>query len=247
VKAVILAGGFGTRMGAETAARPKALVEVGERPILWHILKIYEAHGITDFVVCAGYAGHLIAEYFARERGERWQVHVEDTGEGTATAGRLRRVRSLIGDATFCLTYADGVADVDITRLVEFHRTQRLLATVTAVRPRMPYGVVTFSGNGTTAVGFEEKPRLPGMWVSSGFFVVEPRALDYVKSDDEAWEEGPLTRLAADRQLAGYRHEGFWQCMDAPPERERLEQLWRSGEAPWKIWREGETSRACES
>jgi len=236
VKAVILAGGFGTRMGVETASRPKALVEIGGRPILWHILKIYEAHGITDFVVCAGYAGHLIAEYFDRPHDERWRVRVADTGEGTATAGRLRRVRDIIGDDTFCLTYADGVADVDVRKLIAFHRRQGRLATVTAVQPRLPYGVVTFSRNGSASVGFQEKPRLPDMWVNSGFFVVEPKAIDYVESDDQAWEAGPLTRLAAEGQLAGYRHEGFWQCMDAPPDRDRLDELWRGGQAPWKVW-----------
>lgn len=234
MKAVILAGGLGTRMGAETATRPKTLVEIGEHPIIWHILKIYAAHGVDDFVVCAGYAGERIAEYFARERDERWRVRVVDTGEGTATAGRLRRVRDVIGDDTFYMTYGDGVANVDLGRLLAYHREQGLLATVTAVHPRLPFGVVTFGGNG--AVSFQEKPRLPDIWVNSGFFVVEPRALDYVARDDESWEEGPMTRLAADRQLAGYRHDDFWQCMDTPTDRERLERMWRSGEAPWKVW-----------
>jgi glucose-1-phosphate cytidylyltransferase len=235
VKAVILAGGFGTRMGADTASRPKALVEVGEHPIIWHILKIYEAHGIDDFVVCAGYSGQLLADYFAQERSEPWRVRVVDTGEGTPTAGRLRRVRSVIGDETFYLTYGDGVANIDITRLRQFHHEQGLLATVTAVHPRLPFGVVTFNGQGN-AVGFQEKPRLPDVWVNSGFFVLEPRALDYIERDDESWEEGPLTRLAAAGQLTAYRHEGFWQCMDSPADRERLERLWRDGAAPWKVW-----------
>lgn len=235
MKAVILAGGFGTRMGAETASRPKTLVEVGEHPIIWHILKMYQAHGVDDFVICAGYAGDLIADYFGRERGEGWRVQVVDTGEGTATAGRLQRVRKEIGDETFCLTYGDGVANVDVGRLVAFHRQQGLLATVTAVHPRLPFGVVTFSGDGA-AVAFQEKPRLPDVWVNSGFFVVEPRALDYVVREDESWEEGPLTRLAADGQLAAYRHEGFWQCMDTPTDRELLDRLWRAGGAPWKVW-----------
>lgn len=234
MKAVILAGGFGTRMGAETASRPKALVDVGEHPIIWHILKIYEAHGIDDFVVCAGYSGHLLTEYFAREH-EPWRVQVVDTGEGTPTAGRLRRVRDLIGSGTFFLTYGDGVANIDITRLLAFHREQGLLATVTAVHPRLPFGIVTFNGGGS-AVRFEEKPRLPDVWVNSGFFVVEPRALDYIERDEESWEEGPLTRLAAAGQLTAYRHEGFWQCMDSPADRDRLERLWRDGSAPWKVW-----------
>jgi glucose-1-phosphate cytidylyltransferase len=236
VKTVILAGGLGTRMGAETASRPKALVEVGEHPIIWHILKIYQVQGMNDFVVCAGYGGSQIVDYFAGQQAERWRVRILDTGEGTATAGRLRRVREAIGDAPFCLTYGDGVANLDIARLLAFHRSHGLLATVTAVRPRLPFGVVTFGPDGRTAVGFEEKPQLPDLWVNSGFFVVEPQALDYAERDDESWEEGPLTRLAAEGQLAAYRHEGFWQCMDTPVDRERLDRLWRAGEAPWKVW-----------
>jgi glucose-1-phosphate cytidylyltransferase len=186
--------------------------------------------------VCAGYAGHQLSEYFERERDERWRVRVVDTGERTATSGRLRRVRDVIGDETFCLTYGDGVADLNVGTLLDFHRTHGLLATVTAVQPRMPFGVVTFGGNGSVAVGFQEKPRLPHVWVNSGFFVVEPRALDYIECDDQPWEEGPLTRLAADGQLAAYRHEGFWQCMDVPPDRDRLDGLWRAGHPPWKVW-----------
>jgi glucose-1-phosphate cytidylyltransferase len=236
VKAVVLAGGLGTRMGQETVSRPKPLVEIGGHPIIWHILKIYEAHGINDFVICSGYAGHLLSEYFDREQGESWRVQVVDTGDTTATAGRLRRVRHLLGDAAFCLTYGDGVADVDVSKLVDFHRREGKLATVTAAHPRLPFGVVRFSGNGTAAVGFEEKPRAVDLWVNCGFFVVEPRALDYISGDDESWEEGPMTRLAQEGQLAGYRHEGFWQCMDAPRDRTLLDELWRGGSAPWKVW-----------
>jgi glucose-1-phosphate cytidylyltransferase len=236
VKAVILAGGLGTRMGAETTSRPKALIEVGNRPIVWHILKLYEAAGIRDFVICAGFAGGMIRDYFARERGERWRVEVVDTGEGTATAGRLRRVRDALGDGTFCMTYSDGVADVNISRLVEFHRRHGKLATVTAVRPQLPYGVVSFAPDGNAAAAFDEKPRLDTLWINSGFFVIEPRALDYIERDEQAWEDGPLRRLAADGQLAAFKHEGFWQCMDAPRDRDLLEELWRTGRAPWKIW-----------
>jgi len=236
VKAVILAGGLGTRMGAETTSRPKALIEVGDRPIVWHILKLYEAAGISDFVICAGFAGGMIRDYFAHERGEDWRVEVVDTGERTATAGRLRRVRDALGDGTFCMTYSDGVADVNISRLVEFHRQQGKLATVTAVRPQLPYGVVSFAADGNAAAAFDEKPRLDTLWINSGFFVIEPRALDYIERDEQAWEDGPLTQLAADGQLAAFKHEGFWQCMDAPRDRDLLEELWRTGRAPWKIW-----------
>jgi glucose-1-phosphate cytidylyltransferase len=236
VKAVILAGGLGTRMGDDTVARPKPLVEIGGRPILWHILKIYEAHGILDFIICAGYAGNTIAEYFAQDLGEPWRVDVVDTGETTATAGRLRRVRDRLGDEAFCMTYGDGVGDVDIRALVDLHRREGRLATLTAAHPRVPFGVVTFPANGSGAVGFAEKPILTDMWLNSGFFVLEPRALDYVERDDEHWERGPMTGLARDGQLAAYRHEGFWQCMDAPRDRQMLETLWRDGNAPWKVW-----------
>ncbi len=236
MKAVILAGGFGTRMRAETASRPKALVEVGGRPIIWHILKIYEAQGVDEFIICAGYAAQRLVDHFAAEQSERWRVTVADTGERTATAGRLRQVRNLIGEETFHLTYGDGVADLDLASLVAHHRAQGLLATVTAAHPRLPFGVVSFADAGTAGpVRFEEKPRMPALWVNSGFFVVEPRALDYIASDAESWEEGPLTRLSDAGQLAAYRHEGFWQNMDAPADRDRLDRLWRDGHAPWNI------------
>lgn len=235
MKAVILAGGLGTRMGDETAARPKPMVEVGGRPIIWHILKIYEAHGITDFVVCAGYAGALLTEYFAREAEPGWRVQVVDTGESTGTGGRLKRARAEIGDATFCMTYGDGVADVDITALVAFHRRHGKLVTVTAVQTQLPFGVVTFAADGAQA-GFEEKPRLQDLWVNSGFFVIEPAALALIDNDEQAWEAGPMSTVARQGQLAAYRHEGFWQCMDTPKDRQALEQAWASGQAPWKVW-----------
>jgi len=236
MKAVILAGGAGTRMGEETASRPKPLVEVGGQPILWHILKIYQAHGISDFVVCAGHAGERLHDHFAREQPEGWCVQVVDTGVATATAGRLRRIREYVSDGPFCITYGDGVADVNVTGLVEFHRQQGKLATVTAVRPRVPFGVVTFSENGHKAVNFEERPRLENLWVNGGFFVVEPKALDYIEREDEPWEEGPMTRLVRDGQLAAFKHDGFWQCMDTPRDRQLLERLWLGRQAPWKIW-----------
>ena len=236
MKAVILAGGLGTRMGRETASRPKPLVEVGGHPILWHILKSYQAQGIVDFVVCTGYAGHLIAEYMKRARSEGWHAEVVDTGETTATGGRLRRVRDRLGDDTFCMTYGDGVSDVNIAEVVALHARQRALVTVTTVQPRLPFGLVTLADDGERVTEFKEKPRLEGMWVNAGFFVMEPRSLDYVTSDDEPWEGQPMTRLAHDGQLAAYKHGGFWQCMDAPRDRECLERLWRHGGAPWKVW-----------
>lgn len=236
MKAVILAGGQGTRMGEETQLRPKPLVEVGGRPIIWHILKLYQHYGFNDFIVCAGYAGDMLADHFAREKNENWRVQVVDTGLHTATGGRLKRIRHLLGDETFCMTYGDGVADVDLGSLLEFHRTHRKLVTVTAVQPTLPFGVITFHTLGGGTVGFEEKPRLHAVWVNSGFFVIEPRALDVISGDDEAWENGPLEHLAHDGQLAAFRHEGFWQCMDTPKDRQVLEDLWKTDRASWKLW-----------
>jgi glucose-1-phosphate cytidylyltransferase len=223
-------------MGHETATRPKPLVDVGGQPMLWHILKIYQAHGISDFIICAGYAGNQISEYFDRVTDEPWRVQVVDTGETTPTGGRLRRVRHLLGDETFCLTYGDGVADVNIRKLIEFHRSHGALATVTTASPRLPFGLVTFRKDGRHVAGFEEKPRMADVWVNSGFFVLEPAALDYIEYDDEAWEERPLTRLAQDGHMFGYKHRGYWQCMDAPRERQLLDELWQRGKAPLKVW-----------
>lgn len=236
MKAVILAGGQGTRMGEETVLRPKPLVEIGGRPIIWHILKHYQFYGISDFIICAGYAGQMIADHFANEQNPDWNVQVVDTGLDTATGGRLKKIRHLVGNASFCMTYGDGVADVNLIELLAFHRAQRKLVTVTAVQPVLPFGVVTFKTIGGGTVEFEEKPRLHAVWVNSGYFVIEPRALDVIEGDDTAWENGPLTRLAADTQLAAFRHQGFWQCMDTPKDRQALEQLWTRGQAPWKVW-----------
>jgi glucose-1-phosphate cytidylyltransferase len=236
VKAVILAGGLGTRMGTETAEHPKPLLDVGDKPILWHILKIYQAHGVSDFIICAGYHAHRIAHYFAQERDEPWRIQVKDTGYRTATGGRLRRVRHLIGDDAFCMTYGDGVADVDVTALVTFHRQEQRLVTVTAFQPQLPFGVVAFPTDGGHGVGFVEKPRLPNLWVNAGFFVIEPAALDAIDNDAEPWEQAPLSRLADAGQVSGYKHTGFWQCMDAPRDRQQLTDLWLAQQAPWKVW-----------
>jgi glucose-1-phosphate cytidylyltransferase len=255
VKAVILAGGLGTRLAEETTVRPKPMVEVGGRPILWHIMKIYAAHGITDFVVCLGYKGYVIKEYFANyflhqadvtidlaanrlevhgAKAEPWKVTLVDTGEQTMTGGRLRRVREHLGDGDFCFTYGDGVGDVDITRLVAQHRAEGRLATVTVTHPPGRFGAVRLDGTRVSA--FTEKPAGDGSWINAGFFVCSPRVLDYVAGDDTTWEREPMERLARDGQLGAYLHEGFWQPMDALRDKQTLEALWAGGRAPWKVW-----------
>lgn len=255
MKAVILAGGLGTRISEETHLKPKPMIEVGGRPILWHILKIYSAHGIHDFVICAGYKGYVIKEYFAnyflymsdvtfdmvhnqveihRRNAEPWRVTIVDTGEETMTGGRLRRVREYLGDETFCFTYGDGVADVDITALVAFHRQQGREATVTAVQPPGRFGALAIEAGAVTA--FQEKPVGDGAWINGGFFVVEPRAIARIAGDSTSWEAAPLESLARDGQLAAYRHAGFWRPMDTLRDKVQLEEMWASGKAPWKVW-----------
>jgi len=257
MKAVLLAGGLGTRIAEETAVRPKPMVEIGGRPILWHIMKIYAAHGISDFVVCCGYKGWLIKEYFANyylrssdvtfdlrtndvivhaRSAEPWRVTLVDTGDSTMTGGRLRRVRDHIGDETFCCTYGDGVSNVHVGRLVEHHRRSRALATMTAVQPEGRFGAVTITEDGATVEGFKEKPRGDGAWINGGFFVLEPAVLDYIEGDDTVWEDGPLRRLAAEGQLSAYRHTDFWHPMDTLRDKDVLEKLWSTGCAPWKVW-----------
>jgi glucose-1-phosphate cytidylyltransferase len=256
VKAVILAGGRGSRLAEETIVRPKPLVEIGGRPIIWHIMNIYAAHGITEFVVCAGYKGYLLKEYFAnlalhdsdvtfdlragvvhyhQPSHVPWTVTVVDTGLQTMTGGRVRRVREhLPADEPFLLTYGDGVADVDITRTIDLHREWGLLATMTVVRPSARFGTVELDGHVVTEM-LEKHPSGANQ-VNGGFFVVEPRVLDRVERDDTIWESHTLPRLARDGQLAAYQHDGYWQPMDTAWERELLESLWSSGRAPWKIW-----------
>lgn len=257
VKAVILAGGFGSRLSEETEVKPKPMVEIGGRPILWHIMKTYAAHGITDFVVCCGYKGHLIKQYFAnyflfaadcrfdlsrnemhllRSRVEPWTVSLIDTGEKTMTGGRLKRVREHIGDGTFCLTYGDGVSDVNVRALIDFHRAQRVLATLTATQPPGRFGALTLEGTQTLVNGFSEKPNGDGAWINGGFFVLEPAVIDYIADDSTVWEKEPLERLAQEGALAAYKHRGFWQPMDTLRDRMTLEALWASGHAPWKVW-----------
>lgn len=257
MKAVILAGGFGTRISEETEVRPKPMVEIGRRPILWHIMKIYSSHGINDFIICCGYKGDMIKQYFAnylyhhcditcdiqenrisieRNWAEPWTVTLIDTGEDTMTGGRLKRVHRYIGEERFCLTYGDGVADVDIGALVRFHDEQGVLATLTAIQPPGRFGAFLLSAGQDKLASFHEKPVGDGAWVNGGFFVLEPKVMDYIEGDATVWERQPLERLAKDGELAAYRHGGFWQPMDTMRDKNVLESLWQSGEAPWKVW-----------
>ena len=257
MKAVLLAGGLGTRLSEETAVRPKPMVEVGGRPVLWHIMKTYSAHGIDDFVVLCGYKGHVIKEYFAsyfmrfsdvtfdlRENhvqvhsahAEPWTVTLVDTGEHTLTGGRLRRVRDYLGDEAFCFTYGDGVGNVNITELVAFHRQGGRLATMTTVKPPGRFGAVALASDDDRVASFHEKPEGDGAWINGGYFVVEPGAIDYIAGDATAWEAEPLRDLARDGQLGAFRHTGFWQPMDTLRDKNLLDELWASGEAPWKVW-----------
>jgi glucose-1-phosphate cytidylyltransferase len=257
MRAVILAGGLGTRLSEETSIRPKPLVEVGGLPILWHIMKIYHHHGIDDFVVCAGYKGHQIAEFFATYRFrqgtvsfdfakdtvecpgepvEPWRVTVVDTGADSMTGGRLRRVRDLVGDETFCFTYGDGVADVDVGALIAFHRAQGRQATMTVVQPPGRFGAVSLAEDQTDVDSFMEKPQGDGSWVNGGFFVLEPHVIDRIEDDTTVWEQEPLRGLARDGQLSAYRHAGFWQPMDTLRDKGELERRWNEGDAPWKVW-----------
>lgn len=257
MKAVLLAGGLGTRLSEETSIRPKPMVEIGGRPILWHIMKIYHGHGITDFIVCCGYKGYVIKEYFANYRlyssdvtfeirtnrievhqsdAEDWRVTLIDTGMETMTGGRLQRVRDYIGDETFLMTYGDGVGDIDVRESVSFHRQQGNLATLTAVQPSGRFGAFTLSDDQVRIDHFREKPRGDNAWINGGYFVLEPDVMDYISGDDTVWERDPLERLAAEGQLSAYRHHGFWHPMDTLRDRNNLESLWQSGAAPWKNW-----------
>ncbi|MDB5069504.1 MAG: glucose-phosphate cytidylyltransferase [Candidatus Eremiobacteraeota bacterium] len=255
MKCVILAGGRGTRIAEETSVRPKPLIEVGGRPILWHIMKIYAAHGVTDFIVCAGYKGYLIKEYFVNYHlhasdvtvdlatnaltihqtvAEPWRVTVVDTGEETLTGGRLRRVRRYVGEETFCFTYGDGVSDVDVSAVVAQHRRDGATATLTAVQPPGRYGAVDLRG--TRVDRFREKPRGDDAWINGGYFVLEPAVFDLISGDETSFEAEPLQALAARGELGAYRHEGFWQPLDTLRDKLTLEDLWERGRAPWRTW-----------
>lgn len=255
MKAVILAGGLGTRISEETNLRPKPMVEIGGRPILWHILKIYSAHGINDFIICAGYKGYVIKEYFAnyflhmsdvtfdmsanqmqvhQRRSEPWRITIVDTGETTMTGGRLKRVGSYLGSETFCFTYGDGVADVNITELVAFHGRQKRTATLTGVQLPGRFGALEITDSRVDR--FQEKPDGDGSWINGGFFVLQPEVLELIEDDKTVWERGPLEQLAAERQLGCFKHGGFWQPMDTLRDKMHLDELWASGKAPWKLW-----------
>jgi glucose-1-phosphate cytidylyltransferase len=257
MKAVILAGGYGTRLSEETTIKPKPMVEIGGRPILWHIMKIYSFHGIREFVICCGYKGHMIKEYFSNyflhvsditfnlqknqmdihcTEAEPWTVTLVDTGENTMTGGRLKRVRGYIGNETFCFTYGDGVSDVNITELIKFHKKKKTLATLTAVQPVGRFGALSFDKTFEKIKSFKEKPKGDGAWINGGFFVLEPSAIDYIEDDSTIWEETPMQNLAHDGMLAAYIHNGFWQPMDTLRDKMYLEKLWNSGKAPWKVW-----------
>ncbi len=254
MKAVILAGGLGTRLSEETVSKPKPMVEIGGKPILWHILKIYSSHGVNDFVICAGYKGYVIKEYFANyflhmsdvtfdmkenrmevhsKRSEPWRVTIVDTGDDTLTGGRLKRVAPYL-DGTFCLTYGDGVGDIDVTASIAYHREQGLKATLTAVQPSGRFGALKMEG--AKVASFQEKPQGDGAWINGGFFVLEPSVLDYISGDESIWERDPLEGLARDGQLAAFEHRGFWQPMDTLRDKQLLEQLWEEKRAPWRSW-----------
>jgi glucose-1-phosphate cytidylyltransferase len=255
MKAVILAGGLGTRISEESHLKPKPMIEIGGKPILWHIMKMYSYYGINDFIICLGYKGYVIKEYFSNyflhmsdvtfsmrdntteihhKFAEPWKVTLVDTGDETMTGGRLKRVSPYIGDETFCFTYGDGVSDIDISALIAKHKANGLRATVTSIQPPGRYGALNIEGD--LVVNFQEKPAGDGAWINGGFFVLEPSVIDLIDGDETTWEQGPLRSLAANGQLAVYKHEGFWQAMDTLREKNLLEDLWLSGKAPWKSW-----------
>jgi glucose-1-phosphate cytidylyltransferase len=255
MKCVILAGGLGTRISEESILKPKPMIEIGGMPILWHIMKLYSAQGIDEFVVCLGYKGYVIKEYFAnyflhmsdvtidmrdnamqvhQKSAEPWKVTLVDTGEATQTGGRLKRVARYLDGEDFCFTYGDGVADVDLRALIAFHREQKVKATLTAVQPPGRFGAVVFEGNRVTK--FLEKPQGDGAWINGGFFVCAPGVLDYIEGDSTIWEREPLERLARERSLAAHFHKGFWQPMDTLRDKNYLEELWAGGKPPWKCW-----------
>jgi glucose-1-phosphate cytidylyltransferase len=254
-KAVILAGGYGTRISEESHLKPKPMIDIGGKPILWHILKIYSAHGINEFVICGGYKEYVIKEYFANyflhtsdvtfdtlnntmdihyRRAEPWRVTLVDTGLDTMTGGRLKRVREYLGDEPFCMTYGDGLSDVNIRELVKFHEAQKTLATVTAIQPAARFGALDIQNHRVRA--FEEKPKGDGHWINGGFFVLHPKVVDYIEGDSTIWERAPLERLAREGQLSAFKHDGFWSAVDTLRDKLHLEELCAKGSPPWKVW-----------
>jgi glucose-1-phosphate cytidylyltransferase len=257
MKTVILAGGFGTRISEESAVRPKPMVEIGGHPILWHIMKLYSAHGINDFIICCGYKGYMIKEYFSKywlhmsdvtfdlknngikvhqNNVEPWKVTLIDTGEATMTGGRIKRVKDYIGNESFCLTYGDGVASVNISEQIKFHLEQKTLTTLTAVQAPGRFGALTLKRDEDTITTFREKPLGDGAWINGGFFVCEPAVIDYISDDSTVWEQEPLQNLARAGMLSAFKHDGFWHPMDTLRDKNVLEELWQSGKAPWKVW-----------
>jgi glucose-1-phosphate cytidylyltransferase len=256
MKVVLLAGGFGTRISEESELKPKPMIEIGGRPILWHIMKIFSHYGYNDFIICCGYKGYYIKDYFHhyymhqtdvtidiatnemqfhKSQSESWKITLVDTGLNTMTGGRIKRVKQYVGDETFMLTYGDGVSDVNIGKLVEYHKKNNSLATLTAIQPSGRFGGLDISGDGNV-VNFIEKPKGEGGWINGGFFVLEPKIIDYINDDATIWEKEPLENLTKDGQLSAYKHEGFWQPMDTLRDKMHLEKLWKSDNAPWKIW-----------
>ncbi len=257
MKAVILAGGYGTRLSEETSVRPKPMVEIGEKPIIWHIMKIYSHYGINDFIICCGYKSYMIKEYFSnyflhrsdvtfdlkenkmkvhQNDIEPWKITLIDTGNGTMTAGRLKRVKDYVGNETFCLTYGDGVSDVDIKKLIRFHKDHDNLATLTAVQPPGRFGTFQLARNNHKIDLFKEKPQSNNAWINGGFFVLEPEIFDYIEGDETVWEREPLRQLAQSGNLGAFRHDSFWHPMDTLHDKNNLEKLWESGNCPWHIW-----------
>ncbi|MDZ7317980.1 MAG: glucose-1-phosphate cytidylyltransferase [candidate division KSB1 bacterium] len=255
MKVVILAGGMGTRISEESHLKPKPMVEIGGKPILWHIMKIYSHYGFNDFIICLGYKGYMIKEYFAnyylhmsdvtldltnnqmhvhQNHSEPWKVTLVDTGEFTQTGGRLKRIKNYIGDEDFCFTYGDGVGNINIPGVVEHHRAQRTLATLTAVKMPGRFGKINM--NGCRIVCFQEKPEGDSGWINGGFFVLSPGVFDYIEGDNTVWERAPLERLALEGNLSAYMHDGFWYMMDTLRDKNRLNELWETGQAPWKVW-----------
>lgn len=255
MKAVILAGGLGTRISEESQLRPKPMIEIGSKPLLWHLMKIYSSHGINEFIICCGYKGYVIKEYFAnyflhtsdvtfhlaensmevhQRHTEPWKVTLVDTGENTSTGGRLKRVEPYLGEEDFCFTYGDGLSDVNISEVVKFHKENKKLATITTVLPPGRYGAILKEG--TLVSGFSEKPRGDGGLINGGFFVLSPKVISLIEGDGTSWESEPLNQLVSMQELAAYEHLGFWQAMDTLRDKNSLEELWKSGSAPWKTW-----------
>ncbi len=258
MKAVILAGGFGTRISEESGVRPKPMVEIGGKPILWHVMKIYSAHGINEFVILCGYKAHIIKEYFAnyslynsditfdfknhttqvhKNGVENWKVTLVDTGEDTMTGGRIKKAAPYIGNETFCFTYGDGVSNVDINKVIAFHKKQKKLATVTAVQPEGRFGVFTLGKGQIQIKHFKEKPKDEGSWINGGFYVLEPEVLKYIEGNDTVWEEQPMQKLARAGELVAFKHDDFWMCMDTLRDKNVLENIWQSGKSPWRVWK----------